>query len=174
MSDEIVVYVERPQEVKSSWGRRLWTFARTKVFSPVPFLLLVSGVGFILALVFKGKIGGALGSLLKKGQPNVNTIPEKRVRPDGTPIQQGEPDSKGVTQAVVVPLKKPGLLDDSSVIQVTDPTTGKDTPIVVPEGVDARSIDTVVVVKPEVKTATVKSTSTVSTSRVSDLLKKYR
>jgi hypothetical protein len=173
---EVVVKVEQEGEGR---GSKVWRFLKKYLLGPVPALLVVAGAMLLIAMGVKNiQIGGLLGTLLgkkkTKGRVDVaNTVPEDRVRPDGTLIQPGEPDSKGITQAKVVPIKTPGLFDDKSKVKVEDPETGKDIEIDVPDGVRAKDVDKVVIVRPKVHVVTVKSDSPVKAQDIDDLLSKY-
>jgi len=141
-------------------------------------------VGFLLLTMgFKElQIGGLLGKLVgKKPEPDgkkaidvANTVDRDRVGPDGKLIEPGQPDSQGDTQAVVVPIKEPGLLSDPKKVVFTPPGETKPTKIVLPDGVTNRDVDQVVVIKPDVVAVTVKDSSKVSAPRIDELLKKYR
>lgn len=158
---------------------KIWAFVKRYLLGPLPALLLVAGALLLVALGIKNiQIGGLLGSLLgkkdsKKAVDVANTVPKDRVKPDGTLIQPGEPDSKGITQAKVVPIKEPGLFDDPKKVKIQDPESGKDIEVVVPDGVTAKDIEHVIVVRPDVHVVTIKSTSKVTATGVDDLLKKY-
>jgi hypothetical protein len=173
---EVVVRVEGPKE--SPIGKT-WAFLKKYLLGPIPALIVVAVALLLIAMGAKNiQIGGLLGTLLgkkttKKKVDVANTVPEDRVREDGTLIQPGEPDSKGIVQAKVVPVKTPGLFDDKSKVKITDPDTGKDIEVDVPDGVKPKDIDKVVIVKPEVHVVTVKSTSAVKAEDLDNLLKKY-
>lgn len=164
---------------ESVWVR-VWAWVRTYVLAPIP-MLVVAGVGIFLVLLGAKNIqvGGLLGRLSgrrKEGQKAVdaaNSIPEDRVHDDGTLIPQGEPDSRGIAQARVVRIEKPGLFGDPSKVKIKDPDTGKKIEIDLPDGVKARDVKRVVVVRPEVTVVEVKSESPVTGRHVDDLLSKY-
>jgi hypothetical protein len=163
------------------WKTKVWGFVRKYVLAPVPVLIIVA-VAFVLAMlgVKNLQVGGLIGKILGRRAPEnkaievANSIPPGRVREDGSIINIGEPDSKGLTQAQVVAIKEPGLFDDPKVIKVTPPGETKPISIQVPDGVKAHDIETVVVIKPEVMAVTVKSTSKIKAEDVDDLLKKYK
>lgn len=149
------------------------------VLAPGVALLIVVGAVLLIVVGGKPQIGGILGKLFgrerkaaKRAIDVANSVPKGRLDADGNIILPGEPDSKGVTQARVVPVELPGLFDDPGVVKVKPP--GED-PIEVelPDGVKAKDVDQVVIVSPEVTVVTVKDTSTVTAKDVEDLLKKY-
>lgn len=161
-----------------------WTWikraART-IAAPLPAILLVVGAILLIALGVKNvQIGGLLAKLFgkeDKGGPKAidvaNTVPADRVDKNGNLIPIGTPDSKGITQAQVVPIQQPGMFDDPTEVKVVPP--GQTEPIVVklPDGVKASDVDKVVVVKPEVYAVSVRSSSSVTGKDVDDLLAKY-
>ena len=161
-----------------------WTWIKKVgrwVAAPLPAILLVAVAIFLVILGFKNiQIGGLLDKLLgreKKGVSSVdvaNSVPEDRVDSDGKIIPPGTPDSHGVTQAVVVPIKPPGLFDNPKQVEIVPPGEDK-TPIVVdlPDGVRARDVDKVIVVKPKVYAVTVKDKSGIPAEMVDDLLERY-
>jgi len=164
------------------WGylKVVGRLAQRYLLAPGVALVIIIGAVLLVMLGVKNlQIGGVLGRLFGKKDPDkktvdvANTIPEGRVDKDGHVIQPGTPDAGGVTQAVVVPIEKPGLFDDPSQVKVTPP--GEDKPVVVdlPEGVKAKDVETVVIVQPEVVAVTVKNESKVSGTDVDDLLSRY-
>jgi hypothetical protein len=152
------------------------------LIGPLPALLLIAGAWALVALGAKNvQIGGLLGKLLGKPKPDggksievANSIPPGRVRPDGSVIGIGQPDSKGVTQAVVVPIQQPGMLSDPKVIKVTPPGAAKPIEVGVPDGVRAKDVEQVVVVRNEIKAVTVKSSSAIQAKDLDDLLARYQ
>jgi len=146
-------------------------------------------LGLILAVVLvvvtlmtgkKAKFGGLLGKLLGKPEDDpskaiekANTVDKGRVAPDGKPIEIGQPDSKGQTQAEVLPIEKTGVFSDDSKI-VIDPPNEKPIEVELPVGVTSKEVAQEVVVKPEVTTTKVTDNSKVSAQRIDDLLKKYK
>jgi hypothetical protein len=151
------------------------------VYAPLVAIIIVVVVFILVALGDKNlQIGGLLGKLFGKGDPKgkkaidvANSVPEDRVDDNGVIIKPGEPDSTGQTQAVVVPIEEPGLFDDPGKIKITPP--GEDTPteVVLPDGVKAKDVDKVIIVKPNVYAVTVKDNSGVNAKDVDDLLSKY-
>jgi hypothetical protein len=126
------------------------------------------------------QIGGLLGKLFGKDPQDgkkpidvANTVPEDRVDENGVIIKPGEPDSKGQTQAVVVPIEEPGLFDDPSKVKITPPGETKPIVIDLPDGVKAQDVDKVIVVKPEVYAVTVKDKSGIKGEDIDSLLDKY-
>lgn len=153
-----------------------------KLLGPLGAVLLVVGAVLLAAMGFKElQVGGLLGKLLGKESPEddettidvANSVDKDRIGPDGKIIQPGEPDSKGQTQAIVVPIEEPGLLSNPDTIKFTPPGETKPTEVVLPDGVKNKDVDQVIVVKPDVVVVTVKDSSKVPASKVDDLLKKY-
>jgi len=161
-------------------SKRVWSFLRKYVLAPLPILLLFIGAVVLVVLGVKNvQVGGLIGRLLgrKEGSRSAidvaNSIPEDRVDERGTLIPMGAPDGRGVTQARVVPIQKPGLFDDPDKVKVTDPDSGDTVDVDLPTGVKAKDVDQVVIVTPEVTAVTVKSDSKVSAEDVDTLLDKY-
>ena len=162
-----------------------WTWIKRVVrwvAAPLPAILLVAGAILLIVLGVRNiQIGGLLNKLLgreKKGVSVVdvaNSVPEDRVDEEGKIIPPGTPDSHGVTQAVVVPIKPPGLFDDPTKVEIVPPGEDK-TPVVVdlPDGVKSSDVDKIVIVKPDVYAVTVKDNSGVSSTTVDDLLARYQ
>lgn len=177
----VIVDITQASASPPDWKTKLWGFVRKYVLAPLPVLVIVV-VAFILAMlgVKTLQVGGLIGKILGRRAPEnkaievANSIPPGRVREDGSIINIGEPDSKGLTQAQVVAIKEPGLFDDPKVIKVTPPGETKPISIQVPDGLKAHDIETVVVIKPEVMAVTVKSTSKIKAENVDSLLDKYR
>ena len=164
-----------------STGAKVWGWLRRYLVGPIPALLVVAGGIVLVALGAKNvQIGGLLGKLLGKSKTphkaveTANSIPPGRVREDGSLIPIGEPDSKGITQARVVAIEKPGLFSDPRVIKVTPPGADKPIEVQVPDGIAAKDVEQVVVVKPEVIAVTVKSSSPIKAQDVDDLISKYK
>lgn len=158
---------------------KLWGALVKWILGPGAALIVVA---VVLVLVFFGvrnlQVGGLLSKLLgkkdgKKVVDIINNPPPERVDSEGKIIPPGTPDSKGSTQAVVVPLEKPGIFDDPTQVKVIPPGATKPMKIDLPDGVEASDVDKVVIVQPEVVAVTVKSDSTVSATDVEDLLAKY-
>lgn len=156
-----------------------WAWIRKYLLAPLPALLLVAAAIFLVILGFKNvQIGGLLAKLFgkpegKKAVDVANTIPKDRVDKDGRLIQPGTPDSKGITQAVVVPIETGGLFSDPTVVKVTPPGESKPVVIHLPDGVKDKDVDKVIIVKPDVYAVTVKDSSKVTVEKVDDLLAKY-
>lgn len=169
----------------SWWGAiRKWLSAYgPKVLGPILAVVVVAGAFLLVTMGFKElQVGGLLGKLLgKKGADPVkavdvaNTIDKDRVDKDGKVIQPGVPDSKGDTQAVVVPVKEPGLLSDPKTVEFVAPGDTKPTKVALPDGVTNKDVDSVVVVKPDVVAVTVKDTAKkpVNVKHIDDILKRY-
>jgi len=171
---------DEPTFWQSVWAW-LKKFARW-VYAPLVAILVIVVVFILVALGVKDlQIGGLLGKLFGKEDPKdgkkaidvANSVPEGRVDENGVILKPGEPDSKGQTQAVVVPIEEPGLFDDPNKVKITPP--GEDKPVVIdlPDGVKSKDVDKVIVVKPEVYAVTVRDSSGVSAQDVDDLLSKY-
>lgn len=163
---------------KGTWGK-VWAFLRKYILGPIPALIVVAVAILLVMLGVKNlQIGGLLGAILgrkdsKKAVDVANTVPKGRVREDGSLIKPGEPDSKGITQAKVVKIKKPGLFDDPTKVKIQDPDTGKNIEVDVPDGVKAKDVDQVIVVRPDIHAVTVRIDSPVTALDVDDLLNKY-
>jgi phage tail sheath protein FI len=175
--------------MKETWTRWLVAIKRwlskygPKVLGPIAAVVVVV-IGFLLLTMgFKElQVGGLLGKLLgKKGEPIkavdvANTVDKDRVGKDGKVIHPGNPDSVGQTQAIVVPIKEPGLLSDPKTVEFVAPGETKPTKVSLPDGVTNRDVSSVVVIKPEVVAVTVKDTSKkpVTVKHIDEILKKYR
>jgi hypothetical protein len=173
--------------VKDFW-RAVWEHIKAaakwlamKVAAPGVALLIVVGAIILVAIGFKDlQIGGLLGKILGKAPPEgkkvidvANTIPKDRVDPNGNLIPIGKPDSVGDTQIQVVPIDQPGLFSNPDHVTFTSPGETTPTTVVLPDGVKAKDVDQVVIVKPDVVVVTVKDNSGVTPTQVDDLLKKY-
>jgi hypothetical protein len=158
---------------------KLWAFIRKYLIAPIPVLVLVIGAAFLVAMGVKNvQIGGLVGKLLgkkvtEKAIDVANSIPPDRVSEDGSLIPIGEPDSKGITQAKVVAIEKPGMFSDPKTVKVTPPGASKPIEVAVPDGVNARDVEQVVVVNHKITHVTVKNDSAVKVQDVDDLLAKY-
>lgn len=173
---------EETKDEPTFW-QKTWAWmkkAGRAIVAALPIILIVVIAAVALLLGIKFQAGGLISKLLGKEKPKgkkaidaANSVPEGRVDKDGKVIPIGEPDSKGDTQAKVVEIERPGVFDrDDQVKIVTE--EGED-PIVVdlPDGVKAKDVDKVIIVKPDVYAVTVKSKSKVSAKDVDDLLAKY-
>jgi len=168
-------------EIKEPWWKRFLAFLRKYVLAPIPILILLVVAVVMVVLGAKDfQVGGLLGKLLgRKGEGSkkaidvANSIPKDRVDDQGNLIPIGTPDSKGITQAKVVPIEKPGLLGDPKKVKITDPEDGKKIEVDLPDGVVAKDVDKVIIVSPKVTAVTVKSNSKVEAQEVDDLLSKY-
>lgn len=169
---------------KDTWAstKRWLSTVGSKFLGPILAAVLVVVAFVLLTMGFKElQIGGLLGKLLgkkddehKKAVDIANTVDKDRVDPKGKLIEPGKPDSQGHTQAIVVPIKEPGLLSDPKKVVFTPPGDKKPTTVVLPDGVTNKDVDQVVVIKPEVIAVTVKDSSKITAGRIEDLLKKYR
>lgn len=183
MSPESQVPTEAPS---SSFWKLSWEWIKKTaryLAAPLPALILIAVAIVLVILGVKNiQIGGLLAKLFGK-QPGTddgkkvigvsNSIPTDRVDSQGNLLPPGTPDSKGLTQAKVLPLERPGLFDDPTKVK-TLPTDGSD-PIILdlPDGVKAKDVDKVIVLKPNIYTVTVKDSSKVTGTDVDELLKKY-
>ena len=168
-----------PEETPSFWAN-VWKWLKRYVLAPLPAILIVVGAIILVVLGAKNiQIGGLLGKLFghkndgKKAVDVANSVPEDRVDKDGKVIPPGTPDAKGITQAVVVPIEPPGIFSNPDKVVINDPEAKKPVVIDLPEGIKARDVDKVVVVKPEVYAVTVKDSTKVSGTTVDDLISKY-
>lgn len=159
---------------------KVWAWMRRYLFAPLPIILVVVGAIILVVLGAKNiQIGGILAKLTgrKEGGTKAvdvaNTLPEDRVDQDGKVIPIGTPDSKGVTQAVVVPIEPPGMFSNPDTVTIKHPEAEKPVVVELPVGVKADDVDKVIMVQPEVYAVTVKNTSKVSAKTVDDLLAKY-
>jgi hypothetical protein len=161
-----------------TWIKRVFRW----IAAPLPAILLVVGALILIVLGVKNiQIGGLLNKLFgkddkdpkgKKAIDKANSIPEDRVDKDGKLIPLGEPDSKGHTQAVVVPIEEPGLFGDPDKIKVTPPG-GETIEVELPDGVKAKDVDKVIITQPGDFVVTVKDSSGVEAEDVDSLLEKY-
>lgn len=171
-----------------SFRQRTWAaFKNTlswigaKLLGPLGAVLLILVAFLLVSMGFKElQIGGLLGRLLGKKDPDAeasidlaNSIDKDRVGPDGKLIEPGTPDSKGQTQAIVVPIEEPGLFSNPDTIKFIPPGEQKPIEVVLPDGVKNKDVDQVLVVKPDVVVVTVKDSSGIPAAKVDDLLKKY-
>jgi hypothetical protein len=166
---------------------KIWASVRKlspKILGPLAALVVIVTSVILVSMGFKElQIGGLLGKLLgKKGGVNsdlgptvetANSIDPKRVGPDGKVIQEGVPDQTGSTQAVVVPIKPPGLFSDPNTVVFTAPGEDKSTTVVLPTGVTNKQVDQVVVINQTTVAVTVRDNTGLPVSKVDDLLKKY-
>lgn len=173
--------VDDPQPTfwQASWA---WIKkAGRALLAPLPAILLIIGAIILVFLGVKNlQIGGLLGKLLGRDKTEgtkavdiANSVPAGRVDANGNLIQPGTPDSKGVTQAKVVSIETPGLFDDPTQVKIVPPGETKPVVVDLPDGVKAKDVDKIIVVKPEVLVVTVKDSSNLTPQRVDDLLKKY-
>lgn len=177
------------EKTEPSFGARVWesfkssfTWVTTKALGPLLVVVLVIVAIVLVSMGFKElQIGGLIGKLLGKKDPKgegsavdlANTVDPDRIGPDGKLIQPGTPDSKGMTQAVVVPIQEPGLFSDPKKVVITEPGKDKPTEIILPDGVTNKDVDQVVVVRPDVHIVTVKDKSGIDAKKVDELLLRY-
>lgn len=177
-------------EERGFWAR-VWislkgTFSwfSTKMIGPLIAVVLILGAVLLASMGFKElQIGGLLGKVLgrkpedeapEKGSIELaNSIDKDRLAPNGKLIQPGTPDSTGQTQAIVVPIKDPGLFSDPKKVVFVPPGETQPVEVVLPDGVTNNDVEAVVVVKPHIVAVTVKDTSGIPAQRVEDLLSKY-
>jgi hypothetical protein len=168
---------------EETWNKlKAWSrWLAIKTLAPGIALILIAGAVLLVCIGFKNiQIGGLLGKLFGKKNPDnraidvANSVPKDRVDADGKIIPQGQPDSHGMVQATVVPIKNPGLFSNPDHVEFTPPGESKPTTIVLPDGVKAKDVEHVVVVKPGTFAVTVKDGSGITGKQVDDLLKKYR
>lgn len=132
---------------------KVWQFTLKYPFAVLGTVLLVAFA--VLALFFRQKIqiGGLLGLLWgkKEPDPNIRVLPPPdRVDKDGKPIPAGESDDKGWTQAPInMPIAEPGMFSDPKFIVIDHPKKGE-TKIPLPEGVKNADVKQVVEVAPNV------------------------
>ena len=176
-----------PEEPKVGFWASLWakvkpffTFVGRKLLAPGAVLIIVLVAVVLFMMGFKNlQIGGLLGKLLGRKDPSKkaidvsNTVPKDRVDENGKVIPPGEPDSKGMTQVVVVPIQDPGLFSNPDTVVFTPPGETESVEVQLPDGVKAKDVEQVIVVQPDKYVVTVKDNSGVSAKTVDDLLKKY-
>lgn len=169
------------EEAKESFVEMLKRWG-LNVVGPVLVLVVVLIGILLLAMGFKElQIGGLIGKLLgkkDKSDPDevielANSVDKDRVAEDGRVIQPGEADSKGITQAVVVPIKNPGLFSDPKTVTFTPPGEKKPKKVVLPDGVTNKDVEQVVIVKPKVVAVAVRDRTGISAKRIDELLAKY-
>jgi hypothetical protein len=174
------------QPTKTFWAttwekiKVIFSWMGRYLIAPGVALLVVIGAVLLVAMGFKElQIGGLLGRLFGKKDPEskslevINTPPPDRIDKEGKIIPPGTPDSKGQTQALVVPIEEPGLFSNPNVIKFTPPGETKPREVKLPDGVKAKDVDHVVIVSPTVTAITVKDSSGVTTKNIDDLLSKY-
>lgn len=169
---------------EQTFWQTVWTKTKQAarfVAASLPAILVILVAIILVLLGIKISIGGILAKLFgkvgddpsKKTIEIANSIPKDRVDKDGKVIPQGVPDSTGQTQAVVVPIEKPGLFDDPSKIKITPPGETKPIEVVLPDGVKPSDVDKVIIVKPNVVVVSVTDSSGIKGEDVDALLKRY-
>lgn len=167
---------------ETTWAKTktILVWVAHKLLAPGVALLLVIGAVLLFSLGMKDlQIGGLLGKLLvKKDTENkfidiANSIPKDRVDANGKLIPIGQSDSKGMTQAIVMPIHDPGIFSNPNTVVFTPPGGTKPVEVQLPDGVKARDVEHVVIVKPEHFVVTVRDQSAISASSIDTLLKKY-
>jgi hypothetical protein len=164
------------------WARMkvIWRWMAVNLAAPGVAVLIVIVAIILVAMGWKElQVGGLLARLFGKDTGSkkvidvVNKPSPKRVDANGHIILPGTSDSKGQTQAQVVPVQEPGLFSNPSTIKFTPPGESKPVEVVLPDGVSNRDVDTVVVVRPGEFAVTVKDSSSVKGKSLDDLLAKY-
>ncbi len=164
-----------------SWLQAACRWVARNLLGPIGVLLLVVFAVVAAAVGFREiQVGGLIARLLGKKKASgggvievANSVPEGRIAPDGTLIQPGEPDSRGQTQAVVVPIQEPGILSNPNTVRFLPPGQKDPVELPLPDGVKNRDVDQVIVVRPQVMVVTVKDASGIQAEKVEDLLRKY-
>jgi hypothetical protein len=177
MTDE-----NQPSFWSQLWGRTLeiLRWVGVKLLAPGAALLIVLLAVVLVAMGWKElQIGGLLSRLLGRKDPEqkaidiANSVPKDRVGPDGKVIPPGQPDSKGSTQAIVVPIEDPGLFSNPDTIRYVPPGETKPVEVLLPDGVKAKDVEKVIVVQPNVVVVSVKDDSNIPAKKIDDLLSKY-
>lgn len=161
--------------------RAILSWMATKLLAPGVAVIVVIVAVVLVAMGFKElQVGGLLARLLGrksdvKADPQVvNTPPPNRVDAEGRLIQPGTPDSKGDTQAVVIPIEQTGgMFSNPTTVRVTPPGTDKPIDVELPDGVRAKDVDKVIIVTPEKVVVTVRDNSGIPAGKIDDLLSKY-
>lgn len=172
---------------EESFGQAFWAKVKA-IFRWIGLNLLAPGAALVVVLVAivlvsmgakELQIGGLLAKLLGRKSPEqkavdvANSVDPDRVDGEGRIISPGTPDSKGQTQAVVVPIHEPGLFSNPNTVEFTPPGQTKPIEVQLPDGVTAKDVDKVVIVQPDKFVVTVKDSSGVPAAKVDDLLDKY-
>jgi hypothetical protein len=164
------------------WARMkaVWRWLAVKLAAPGVALIIILVAILLVAMGCKElQIGGLLSRLFGKKTPGeraidvANTPPADRVDPKGNLIPPGVPDSKGQTQAVVVPIKEPGLFSNPDTVTFVPPGETEPIEVQLPDGVKNKDVEKVVVVQPGKFVVTVSDKSNIPASTVDSLLKKY-
>lgn len=133
--------------------KKVWAFTLKYPVAVIGTVLLVLLAVLLAVFGQKMQIGGLLGLLWgkKDPDPNIRVLPPPdRVDKDGKPIPAGESDDRGWTQAPInVPIAEPGIFSDPNVITITHPDKGE-VKIPLPEGVKSKDVKQVVEVAPNV------------------------
>ena len=166
----------------SFWSKVLDCLKRyaTTIFAPIIAIVVILVAVLLVAMGCKDlQIGGLLGKLFGKKDPEAtavaiaNTLPDGRVDASGKLIPEGQPDAVGDTQVQVVPINDPGLFSNPATVSFTPPGAKDDVTVQLPVGIKNKDVDKVVIVKPEVYVVTVKDSSGVPLPTVDTLLKKF-
>lgn len=158
-----------------SWIVRIVKWVALKFLAPWFALVIVIGAVVLVAIGFKDvRIGGLLGKLLGRDLKKAvaATTPPNRVDQNGKPIPLGVPDSKGIVQVPVIPVEI-GLFSDPNIVTFVPPGEDKPVKVVLPDGVEIKDVDSVLVIKPDVTVVAVKEGSSIPVERIDDLLAKY-
>lgn len=150
------------------------------VLAPLATFVVVCVAFILVTMGFKEiQIGGLIAKMLGRKTAEdgptdlANSVPSDRIGPDGKLIPPGTADTKGQTQAVVVPIEEPGLFSNPNEISFVPPGEEDSQEIALPDGVKNKDVDQVVVVQPEIVAVTVKDSSGIQAEEIDDLLKKY-
>lgn len=114
-------------------------------------VLLVAAAVFAAAGGRTLQIGGILDRLWGRKRENARGVPPPdRRNESGEPIEPGEPDEKGWTQAPVsTEIEKPGILSNPDTVTVVHPEKGRVT-VDLPTGVKNKDVREVVEIRPDV------------------------
>lgn len=132
-------------------GASIWAFTLKYPLAIAVTAAVVVGA-FFLALSGKQiQIGGILGKLWGRKEPDLRGVPpQDRKDADGKTIQPGESDDKGFVQApVAVAIKDQGIFGDPKTVTVVHPDKGEVT-ILLPTGVKNKDVKEVIEVTPDV------------------------
>jgi hypothetical protein len=172
-----------PDVTEPTFWQAAWVWIKKVarwIWAPLPAILLVAGAIILVALGAKNlQIGGLLDKLLGRDRSGTraidtaNSVPADRVDKDGKIIPIGQPDAQGMTQAQVVPIESPGLFSNPDHVEIIPPGQTDPISVQLPEGVKAKDVHQVIVVKPDNFVVTVKDNSGIKAQTVDDLLSKY-
>jgi len=143
--------MEKFKQYLKAAGKALFRFALHYPLAVAGTVLLVLLAIFLAAFGQKFQIGGLIGSLWGKKNPDLRPIPPPDRKDDkGNPILPGQPDDKGFVQAPVsTEIKKPGIFSDPNVVVVIHPSQGE-IKIPLPTGVKNSHVSEVTIISPSV------------------------